>query len=69
MTDHSLFRRRDPFWELDGPAARRARRIRQTRGAIALLFAVVAVGATILAWLVRLGIAAALGVPLALPPF
>ena len=69
MTDRSLFRRRDPFWEVDGPAARRAHRLRQARGAVAFLFAVAAVGAAALAWSIELGIAAALGVPLALPAF
>ena len=68
MTDRSLFRRRDPFWEVDGPAARRAYRVRQARGTIAFLVAVVAVGATVLAWLIELGIAATVGIPLALPP-
>ena len=68
MTDRSLFHRRDPFWEVDGPAARRAHRMRQARGTIAFLVAVAAVGATVLAWLIELGIAAAVGIPLALPP-
>ena len=69
MTDRSLFRRRDPFWEVDGPAARRAYRLRQARGAIAFLFAIAALAATALAWSIQLGIAATLGIPLALPPF
>jgi uncharacterized membrane protein len=69
MTDRSLFRRRDPFWEVDGPAARRAHRTRRARGALAFLAAVVAVGATAVAWSIELGVAAALGVHLALPAF
>jgi hypothetical protein len=69
LADRSLFRRRDPFWEVDGPAARRAHRARRARGAFAFMVAVAAVGATAFAWSIELGIAAGLGVRLALPAF
>jgi hypothetical protein len=69
MADRTLFRRRDPFWEVDGPAARRAYRARRARGAIAFLAAIAALGATVFAWSIELGIAAAVGVHLALPAF
>jgi hypothetical protein len=67
MTDRSLFRRRDRFWEVDGPAARRASRLRQARGALAFVAAFAAVLATAFAWSVELGIAAGVGIQLALP--
>jgi hypothetical protein len=67
MSTLSLFRRRDPWWELDGPAARRARRRRLLVSSIAFLTAASAVAAAAFAWSVQLGVAAALGVHAALP--
>jgi hypothetical protein len=63
MSTLSLFRRRDPWWEVDGPAARRARRRQRVVSTLAFLAAVTAVVGAALAWLVQLGIAAALGIP------
>jgi hypothetical protein len=67
MTARSLFHRRDPFWEVDGPAARRAQRSRRARGAIAFVAGVAAVAGAVLAWSVELGLASAVGIHLALP--
>ena len=63
----SLFRRRDPWWESDGAAARRARRRRQTMSTVAFATAVAAVGASAFAWSIQLGLAAAIGIQAALP--
>jgi hypothetical protein len=63
----SLFRRRDPWWEVDGPAARRARRRRRVVGFAAFAAALVACGATAFAWSIELGLAASLGIRAALP--
>jgi hypothetical protein len=67
MSARSLFHRRDPNWELDGPAARREQRMRSFRGGIALTASLVAVGAAAFAWTVELGIAAAVGIHASLP--
>ena len=67
MSSLSLFRRRDPWWESDGPAARRARRRRSAMNAAAFAAAVVAIGASALAWSIELGVASALGIHAALP--
>ena len=68
MSARSPFRtRRDPWWEADGPAARRERRWRLARGGLAFVTAVAAVGAAAFAWSVELGLAAAVGIHVALP--
>jgi hypothetical protein len=67
MSSLSLFRRRDPWWEADGPAARRARRHRQMMGTLAFGASVVAVAASAFAWSVQLGVAAAVGIRVSLP--
>lgn len=67
MSVRSLFMRRDPFWEADGPAARRARRRRRASAALALAAALTAVGAAAFAWFVELGFAATFGIPVRLP--
>jgi hypothetical protein len=63
----SLFRRRDPWWESDGAAARRARRRRATMSAVAFVTALAAVGASAFAWSIQLGLAAAMGIQATLP--
>jgi hypothetical protein len=63
----SPFRRRDPWWEADGAAARNERRRQRARGGLAFLAAITAVAAAAFAWTIELGIAAALGIPLSLP--
>ena len=68
MSARSLFpNRRDPYWEVNGPAARREQRRRMTRGAVALTAAVAAVAVTAFAWSVELGLAALVGIRLAPP--
>ena len=67
MSARSLFNKRDPFWELDGPAARREQRDRRLRGSIALAASLAAVAGAAFAWSIYLGIAAALGIHASLP--
>lgn len=67
MTARSLFRRRDPYWEVDGRAARRRARARRLRSGIAFLAAVGAVAGAAFGWAVQLGLAGALGIPARLP--
>lgn len=67
MSARSLFHKRDPYWEVDGPAARREQRQRRLRGGLAFVTAIAAVAAAAFAWTVQLGIAAALGIHAALP--
>jgi hypothetical protein len=59
--------RRDPDWEVDGPAARRERRLRRRKGLTALAVSIVAVGFAAFAWSVELGLAAMLGICVTLP--
>jgi hypothetical protein len=66
VSARSPFRRRDPYWEVDGPAARREQRRERARGTVAFVVALVAVAAAAFAWSVELGIAASLGIPLGL---
>jgi hypothetical protein len=66
VSARSPFRRRDPYWEVDGPAARREQRRLRARGTVAFMVALAAVAAAAFAWCVELGIAASLGIPLAL---
>ncbi len=67
MSTLSLFRRRDPWWEVDGPAARRDRRRRRFVASVAFLTALVALGCAAVAWSIELGLAAMLGVHATLP--
>jgi hypothetical protein len=66
VSARSPFRRRDPWWEVDGPAARREQRRLRARGMVAFVVALAAVAAAALAWCVELGIAASIGIPLSL---
>jgi uncharacterized membrane protein len=67
MSSLSLFRRRDPWWESDGPAARRARRKQRVVSSAAFAAALLAIGASVLAWSIELGLASAIGIHAALP--
>jgi hypothetical protein len=67
VSDRSPFRRRDPWWEADGPAARREQRLRRARSGLAFVAALTAVAAAAFAWTIELGVAAALGIRLSLP--
>jgi hypothetical protein len=62
MPSISLLRRRDPWWEADGPAARRARRRERFVSGIAFTAALTAVGFATVAWAIELGVAAGFGV-------
>jgi hypothetical protein len=66
MPTMSLFRRRDPWWEVDGSAARRSRRKQRVVAGLAFMAALAAVGAAAFAWAIQLGIAGAFGVHAAL---
>ncbi len=57
------FRRRDPWWALDGPAARRARRRKQLVSLLAFLTSVAAVSGAAMAWAIQLGLGESLGLP------
>ncbi len=67
MPTMPLFHRRDPWWELDGPAARRARRRRALIAGVAFVASLAAIAAAAFAWSIELGLAAALGVHAGLP--
>jgi hypothetical protein len=58
--------RRDPDWEVDGPAARREQHLRRRKGVTAFVTALVAVGFAAFAWSVELGLAALVGIRLTL---
>ena len=62
MPTLSLPRRRDPMWEIDGPAARRERRQRRAVSSVAFAASLVAVGAAALAWALQLGLGSVFGV-------
>jgi hypothetical protein len=62
MPTLSLPRRRDPMWEVDGPAARRKRRRQRLVSSVALATSLVAVGAAAFAWALQLGLGDLLGV-------
>lgn len=66
MSARSPFHRRDPYWEVDGPAARGEQRRVRARGTVAFVVALAAVAAVAFAWCVELGLAASLGIPLVL---
>jgi hypothetical protein len=57
----------DPYWEIDGPSARRERRARRARAFVAFSASVAAVGGAAFIWTVKLGLAAAIGIRIALP--
>jgi len=53
----SPFNRRDPWWESDGPAARREHRRRRLVASLAFAAGIAAVGAAAFAWSLELGMA------------
>jgi hypothetical protein len=61
------FRRRDPWWGLEGPAARRRHRYQRIVNAAAFLSSLAAVGGAGFAWSIQLGFAAMVGLHLHLP--
>ena len=60
MSTLSLFRRRDPFWEVDGPAARAKRRRERLVSTIAFALALTAVVLSGLLWWMQVGVGALL---------
>ena len=60
-------RRRDPWWGLEGPAARRRYRYQRFVSATAFLASLVAVGGAGLAWAIQIGLLSMLGLHVALP--
>jgi hypothetical protein len=61
MPSISLLRRRDPWWEADGRAARQARRRQRLVSALAFVTALAAVGSAAIGWAIALGIASSFG--------
>lgn len=59
-------RRRDPWWGLEGPAARRRHRYERFVSTTAFLASLVALGGAALAWSIQLGFAAMVGLRLTL---
>ena len=59
-------RRRDPWWGLEGPAARRRHRYQRFVSTLAFLASVAAIGGAGVAWAIQLGFAAMLGFRLTL---
>jgi thiol:disulfide interchange protein len=57
--------RHDPYWDVDGSAARESRKRRRIRESLAFGSAVVAVAGAALAWCLHLGVAHAAGISLA----
>jgi hypothetical protein len=59
-------RRRDPWWGLEGPAARRRYRYQRFVSFTAFMASLVALGGAGLAWAIQIGLAAMLGFNLTL---
>ena len=59
-------RRRDPWWGLEGPAAKRRYRYQRFISTTAFLASVVALGGAGIAWAIQVGLAAMLGLHLSL---
>jgi hypothetical protein len=66
VSARSTFHRRDPDWEVDGPAARGEQRRVRARGSAAFVVALAAVAVAAFAWCIELGLVASLGIALAL---
>lgn len=60
------FRRRDPWWDQEGPAARRKHRYDRYLSATAFLASVLALGGAAAVWAIHLGFAAMLGINVSL---
>jgi hypothetical protein len=60
------FRRRDPWWGLEGPAARRRRRYHRFMSTAAFVASLVALAGAGAIWAIHLGFAAQLGIRLTL---
>jgi len=60
-------RRRDPWWGLEGPAAKRRYRYQRFVSATAFLASLVALGGAGLAWAIQIGLLSMLGLHVTLP--
>jgi hypothetical protein len=60
-------RRRDPWWGLEGPAAKRRYRYHRFVSVTAFVASLVAFGGAGLAWAIQIGLAAMFGFNLTLP--
>ena len=60
------FRRRDPWWGQEGPAARRKHRYEQFVSTTAFLTSLLALGGAAWVWAIHLGFAAMIGVRMTL---
>lgn len=60
------FRRRDPWWGQEGPAARRRRRYERFVSTTAFIASLFAIGGAAMVWSIQLGIAAMLGIRMTL---
>jgi hypothetical protein len=56
MSTFSLFRRRDPWWEMDGPAARAKRRRHRIVSGVAFVVALTAVVGAAFVWSIQIGL-------------
>ena len=59
-----LSRRRDPDWEMDGPAARREHMRKTLMGLIAFSYSFLAAACALVVWAIQLGLAHVAGVRL-----
>ena len=59
-------RRRDPWWGLEGPAAKRRHRYERFISTTAFMASIVAIGGAALAWSIQLGFASMVGIRLTL---
>ena len=55
-------RRRDPWWGLEGPAAKRRHRYERFVSTTAFMASIVAIGGAALAWSIQLGFASMVGI-------
>ena len=60
-------RRRDPWWGLEGPAARRRHRYQRFVSFVAFSASLVAIAGAGMAWAIHIGLAAQLGLGMRLP--
>ena len=66
MSTFLALRRRDPWWDMEGPAARRHHRYERFVSMTAFVASLAALGGAGMAWSIHLGFAAMLGVHLRL---
>jgi len=62
----AFFNRRDPWWDVDGPAARRQRRRQRFVSIVAFVASLTAVSGATYMWALHLGVAATLHLQLAI---